>query len=130
MGDRGNIYVTDGSAPGVFLYGHWSGSVMCGQLQGALARRVRWHDTPYLTRIIFDAMTDGDHGSETGLGISTTICDNEYPILIVDTRTETVTIGREGVPPIPTDRSWSFDEFAVLPLDETGWPANVDLSYA
>lgn len=129
MGDRANIYIApqrDEGAAGVFLYAHWGGARVCGWLQGALRRKARWYDAPYLARMIFDEMTAGCQGDETGFGISATISDNEYPIVIVDCAKQRVSLGTEAVPPVPIDgRSWSFAEFAALPLpeDEDGWPA-------
>ena len=50
----------------------------------ALGRKQRWDDEPYLTRIIFCGLLDGDLDGETGFGISTGICDNENNIFEVD----------------------------------------------
>lgn len=77
----------DGSATTVrytFLYTHWNGSQIRENLRVALSRKLRWNDPAYLTRIIFDTMTAGDQGSETGYGISAGLCDNQHPVLIVD----------------------------------------------
>jgi hypothetical protein len=38
---------------------------------GDRANAVRWDDDAYLARIMFDQMTLGDHGEETGFGITT-----------------------------------------------------------
>jgi hypothetical protein len=124
MGDRANIYVRPqfGEPAGVFLYSHWGGSSVCPAVQQALNRRARWGDGPYLTRMIFDALTGGDRG-ETGFGISCGIADNEHPIVIVDVGAQAVMLGTATVPPVPLDGlSWSFAEFAKLPLPEDGWP--------
>lgn len=85
MGDRGNIKVGN-----VFLYTHWEGSELKKILRTAFKKKWRWDDEPYLTRIIFDVMTDGMHGEETGFGISTGICDNDNPILEVDVKKQKV----------------------------------------
>lgn len=90
MGDRANCIVNQ-AYPGeneekapVYLYTHWGGDELPGVVQKALQREQRWDDPPYLTRIIFGTMTGGEHGNETGYGISTYLCDNEYPLIIVD----------------------------------------------
>ena len=87
MGDRGNIFVREsadeGETRGVYLYSHWGGEELPLVLKRALSRKQRWDDGPYLTRIIFDEMTAGQHGTETGFGISATLGDNEYPIITV-----------------------------------------------
>lgn len=98
MGDRGNIVVQDdyGPAP-VYLYSHWGGTELPDILAAALERgQGRWSDAPYLTRIIFNQMTAGDEMSETGFGISTKLTDNEYPLLVVDTRKGVVRVAQEG----------------------------------
>jgi len=85
MGDRGNIVVDDGQNKPVFLYTHWTGTELPQILQRALKRgRGRWGDTAYLTRIIFSEMIQNEVLEETGYGISTTLCDNEHNILLVD----------------------------------------------
>ena len=112
MGDRGNIAIqqpSDGATARVYLYSHWGGSELPSVLQTALARKVRWDDPAYLARIIFDAMTEGEQGEETGYGISTFISDNEHPILVVDCGTQTITV--EGG---PADVKWTFAEFIAL----------------
>jgi len=85
MGDRGNIVVSDGQNPPVFLYSHWTGSDLPKILQQALKRgKGRWGDTPYLTRIVFSQMIKGELLEVTGYGISTSMCDNENNILFLD----------------------------------------------
>jgi len=124
MGDRGNIRVAQGpEAPDVFLYSHWGGSDLANVLQVALSRRQRWDDPAYLTRIIFDAMTEGHHGSETGYGVSTCCPDNEHAVLRVlpwgEGKVQVLArnAGERALPlPKPAEvlRSLTFDEFAHL----------------
>jgi hypothetical protein len=94
MGDRGNIVIKqnqyeDKPFQGVFLYSHWDGSDLPWTLQRALQRKARWNDVPYLARIIFCEMIGNDTG-ETGYGISTSMCDNEHPLLIVDCEKQSI----------------------------------------
>lgn len=91
MGDRGNIFVKDHGA-GVYLYTHWDGYSIGLTLRDALARRLRWTDGPYLTRIIFCELVKHDLRGENGYGISSHICDNEYNILEVDPENKTVKV--------------------------------------
>ena len=123
MGDRSNVVVKDGQSQ-VWLYGHWNGESYVNDTQAALARRVRWNDPSYLARIIFDQLTDGQHGEETGFGISTSIGDNNRPILVVDVRRQIIyllpkrTLTPDGIVPNdyePSER-WTFEEFAVATL--------------
>lgn len=84
MGDRANIAVKNGSSR-VYLYTHWNGSSLPQVASAGLdAGRGRWNDPAYLTRIVFCRMVAGNEMNETGFGISTSICDNEYPILVID----------------------------------------------
>lgn len=101
MGDRGNIVIKDGNddAP-VWLYGHWAGHGMAAMLRTALKREQRWGDAPYLARIVFCEMIKGDEGGETGFGIATRLCDNEYPILVVDASDQTVHVASEELVPL------------------------------
>lgn len=92
MGDRANVVIIDestdlSSKTAVFLYGHWIGYDLPDILAAALKRgKERWKDAPYLARIIFNEMTDQASSTVTGFGISTSITDNEHPLLVVDTR--------------------------------------------
>ena len=95
MGDRGNIVVrqSDKQADDVWFYGHWSGYRMESAVREALALRERWTDTSYLARIIFCRFVGSNPESwadTCSFGISTSIGDNEYPILVVDCERQTV----------------------------------------
>ncbi len=114
MGDRGNIVVREGSQE-IWLYTHWCGSDIADVVQKALQKKWRWDDAPYLTRIIFDTLTEGCYGEETGFGIWTGPCDNEHDILVVD-------VGQKKVfkyaPHPKTNRcssipkkEWTFEQF-------------------
>lgn len=90
MGDRANIFFVDtnesegGTLRGIYLYTHWSGSVLPLILQSALRRgKGRWGDSQYLARIIFSEMIQEDVLTETGYGISTYIGDNEHSVIRV-----------------------------------------------
>lgn len=128
MGDRGNIVVRDYDAveagqslADVWLYTHWAGGGMKRILQRALARKARWYDPPYLARIIFCEMAKDDIDSETGFGISTSMCDNEHDVLLVESGKERVVLlgcdWADQNSPLPVDVSpgivkvWTFDEF-------------------
>ena len=81
MGDRGNIVCN-----GVFMYSHWGGYGLKEQLRNALKRGMsRWDDPSYLARLIFCEMVSASDNllGTTGYGLSTTLCDNERPILFV-----------------------------------------------
>jgi hypothetical protein len=121
MGDRGNIVIRQGEHPPVVLYTHWSGYALPGTLGAALAKRQRWDDNPYLARIIFDTLTAGQQGQETGFGITTYLADNQYPILEVDPDTETVRVWREPEWLLQTEpeRRFTFEEFVALGPDVT-----------
>lgn len=86
MGDRGNIVIrsSQNSIDDVWFYTHWSGSDIEQTARKALSKKWRWGDSSYLARIVFDELTAGQQGEETGFGISTKLQDNEHPILIID----------------------------------------------
>ena len=87
MGDRANCIVHQNSfneTGPVWLYTHWGGHDLLDMVQKAIQRKQRWDDSAYLTRIIFDTMSVGQQGEETGFGISTGQCDNEHHYIIVD----------------------------------------------
>lgn len=137
MGDRANIVVrTNGSKfnePGacVVFYTHWSGYSVPEKLAEALARgKGRWSDPPYLARIIFCQMIGASGVNNlTGFGISTDICDNEYPLLLVESEQQKVLMfsrsdfegGRvlncaEAAKP---EKEWTFEEFAALKFENS-----------
>lgn len=106
MGDRANIAVSDGKGR-VYLYTHWNGTELPETLQRALARRQRWDDAFYLTRIIFCEMVKGQETEETGFGISTYVGDGENRVLVVDPDNGTVTRTGGG-------KIFSFAEYLAL----------------
>lgn len=135
MGDRANVAVkvrhgAKVNEPGacVVFYTHWRGtevpdSVARGLLQG----KKRWSDPPYLARIIFDWIENGDDG-ETGFSIDTDVGDNEHHLLVVDPQEKKVLMysrqsARESVlntdtPTVPV-KEWTFDEFVkMVPEDD------------
>lgn len=111
MGDRANIHVKGDFAEdnGVYLYSHWDGSNLPTKLQKALKKEWRWHDGQYLTRIIFDVMSEGFRDRETGLGISSYCGDGENRVLIVDVSKQTVT---------RKEKSYSFQEYINLTSEQ------------
>lgn len=117
MGDRGNIVMqyNGKKEQRIYFYGHWSGCDMPGILQGALKKRVRWDDDSYLSRIVFDALTKGRQGEETGFGISPFITDNEHDLLVVDLDNKKVVQETEGGSFV---REWTFDQFCALNIEQ------------
>lgn len=90
MGDRSNIVVKQYDGSSVYLYGHWMGEDSIGITKRVLERKQRWDDQAYLARMLFSEMVRNDLDSDTGYGISTTMCDNEYPIIVLDPSTQQV----------------------------------------
>jgi hypothetical protein len=109
MGDRGNIVVKQAAGKFVYLYTHWTGSQVQEITRRALARKVRWDDPAYLTRIIFDELCP-TRGGETGFGISLGLCDNQHPIVVVDCVKQEVRIMPEGKQE-EDGKGISFDKF-------------------
>lgn len=122
MGDRANVVVLqhhgEGDPQKVYLYTHWGGCELPFTLQKALERGVdRWDDEPYLTRIIFNQMTEGIEMEETGIGISTYLTDNEHPLLLVDCKDKLVSMVREK-DENSVLHQWPFDSFVALKKEE------------
>lgn len=90
MGDRSNIVVKQPDGSSVWLYGHWMGEDSINIVHDVLSRKQRWADHAYLTRMLFEKMIANNLDSETGFGISTTMQDNEYPIIVLNPSLQTV----------------------------------------
>lgn len=110
MGARAQVHMKNS---GVFLYTHWGSGSIVEDVRKALASdagRSRWDDEEYLTRIIFDVMTDGQHGEETGFGIGTQQHgDLDFKPIVVDCDNKTVSLEDEYV--FPYGFPMSFEEF-------------------
>lgn len=124
MGSRGNIFMVqhpNGSGQsdvGIFMYTHYSGHALPEILQTVLRHKVRWNDEPYLARMIFSAMIKDDVSGERGAGLSTYLCDYNYPILVVNSEEQTVSVADavdENNNPLSTIfKTYSFSEFCEL----------------
>lgn len=109
MGDRGNIVIQEENGNKIYFYTHWQGSYIKNILKAALIRgENRWNDCAYLSRIIFCEMIKDDVLGETGNGISTTMCDNEHNLLVVDVKEQKVYLTKED---FSKQETWSFEEF-------------------
>jgi hypothetical protein len=124
MGDRANIVIVQhphppikGKPPLVYFYSHWGGHQLPATLQKALRRKERWSDESYLARIIFCGMVEGYEKEPTSFGIATYLCDNEYPLLVVDAEKQTVSAAPASAPFEPF-RTVSFEEYCALDEDE------------
>lgn len=116
MGDRSNIVIKQHDGSRVWLYGHWMGEDSINVVRDTLAQRERWSDAPYLARMLFARMVQGDPAGVTGYGISTYMCDNEYPVIVLDPETQTVVLedSKEwGKPLEPITPAVSFETFAM-----------------
>lgn len=92
MGDRGSVLIKDNK---VFLYTHWNATNLPEIVERAIAKKWRWGDPDYLTRIIFDTMTEEQHGEETGYGIGTQKAGDIWRLVTVDCKKQTVTVQDE-----------------------------------
>lgn len=135
MGDRANVYIKQSADHGVYLYTHWGGTELPVLVQTSLRRaESRWGDDAYLARAIFSDMIQGHERDLTGFGISAFICDNEHPIIIVDSDQKMVGFAPEPEQDNPSIRmqgggqpemlrSWSFEDFTRLK------PAEIEQEY-
>lgn len=121
MGDRANIVIQERDGGLIYLYSHWGGTDLWETLRGTLAKRWRWDDSSYLARLIFQDMTRGSEDEETGFGISTHLCDNEHPLLVVNCESKSVGVYREeddlADPAVTPIRSFSFAAYVNLTED-------------
>ncbi len=122
MGDRANCIVLQNTYeenPPVWLYTHWDGSNLLAMVQKAIQHKQRWEDSPYLTRIIFDTMSAGHQGEETGFGISTSECDNNHHYVVVDPKRQEVRI--EDLESRYVYHRWTFKEFCTTNLSDVNF---------
>jgi hypothetical protein len=84
MGDRVQVHIVEGDRHNIWLYGHWSGDRIISDVRRALAKRWRWRDSEYLTRIIFDEMVGDSQGGELSYGIGNSQHGDVYRIVEVD----------------------------------------------
>lgn len=115
MGDRGSVQIipSDTTEYSVYLYTHWRGQELAQTVHRALARKQRWTDDSYLTRIIFcemlrDGYNDPIEAFDTpeSYGISAYPTESEYPDLVVDCAKQQVRVA---------NFKKSFEEFVKDP---------------
>lgn len=124
MGDRANVVVLDywkadvaDEVPAVYLYAHWGGERLHKVAREALnsdAARDRWGDSSYLTRILFHQILNemADPNDSLGFGLSASLTDNEYDILVIDPVTQRATFRKQGSEAYPVvNDGLSFEEF-------------------
>lgn len=92
MGARSNIVVQESNGNRIYLYGHWMGEDSINVVAEVLSQRERWGDESYLARMLFAKMIEGDPQGSTGYGISTYMCDNEYPLIVLEPATMTAVL--------------------------------------
>jgi hypothetical protein len=131
MGDRANVAIiqhpylpyaktTDDTIPrAIWVYLHWGGYNLPSTLRDAIeAARPRWDDESYGTHILIDQLTKGERDEETGCGISLTIGDNEYDVLVVDLDAQVVRVVPQGPASAgalaESDRTFTFTEYLAL----------------
>lgn len=109
MGDRANVKMTEDGGS-VWFYTHSAGSRLPELVrQGLENGRSRFGDSPYLNRILFDALTKGYIGETTGFGIDFRAGDGDDRVIVVDHDSNTVY--REGYP----QNAVSFEVFIDSP---------------
>lgn len=81
---------------GVYLYTHWGATELYEDVKNAIRKKWRWDDPEYLTRIIFDEMTKGVQGRETGYGIGTEMAGDIWRLVTVDCEKFTVSVEDYG----------------------------------
>jgi hypothetical protein len=99
MGDRANFGFVQNNGDVLYLYGHWAGHNMLGNLAAALAAaEPRWGDPSYATRIATSNLIGEDWKSTTGWGFSINrLEDNEHKVPVVNWDAQTVTLFEEDL---------------------------------
>jgi hypothetical protein len=92
MGDRSAIAIEQYNGSRVYLYGHWMGEGAIEVVSDTLDRGLRWDDSSYLARLMFERMIRDSAGSETGFGISAVRPDVEYPIIVLNCEQKMLTV--------------------------------------
>lgn len=95
MGDRANVYIHEGSRPGVYLYTHWDGTGLPRLIKDAMdtdRAQNRFTDQAYLARILLEEMIKDSLGTETGYGVSAEIQDGRDRIVDIDTYSRSITL--------------------------------------
>lgn len=89
MGDRGQVCI-HGIYPdewdrdhNVCIYTHWGASDLVDDVKNAIAKKWRWCDEEYFTRIVADEVIK-NHGSELGYGIGNEIHGDVWRIISID----------------------------------------------
>lgn len=116
MGDRGQVKLIFG-VRSIYFYSQSGGGSLLADVQRAIAKRLRWDDSEYLARIIFDTITEGEHDTETGFGIGLTPhIDIENPFVCVDLQNQEV--WEENAPYVrgglTIEEPLTFEEFVDL----------------
>lgn len=114
MGNRANVAFTPdpGQAGTVCLYTHWDGARLPLLVKQALAKRWRWDDKSYLTRIVFCHIVGESYGDETGFGIDVSPPDNQHLFIVIDVMAQEVRFVTEW--PVELNKvlaRWSFEEY-------------------
>ena len=81
-----------------------------------LAKKQRWNDASYLSRMIFSHMIRDDVGGEIGYGILTdNVCDAEEELLVDIDRQEVIRkrLGHDN-------QTFTFNDLIDEPIDEEG----------
>lgn len=89
MSTRGQVHFKNS---GVYLYQHMDGYNLPIEIANALLLKERWDDEEYLTRIVFDTMTDQSNAQTTGYGIGTEEHGDIEYLVVLDVAHQTVEV--------------------------------------
>jgi hypothetical protein len=110
MGDRANFGFQQSNGDVLYLYGHWAGHQMMGQLATALEAvkgEGREKDEAYANRIAISQIIGENWKNPLGWGITVnTLADNEHTVPVVDWANDTVKL---------FDHDWKTSTLADLP---------------
>lgn len=106
MGARAQVKIED---TGVFLYTHWGSRDIVEDVRTVIRRGKRLDHPDYLARIVFDQMTLGRQGWDTGAGIGTSQHGDIDILVTINTEKKTVRVDNMYE---KTSTTQTFQEFA------------------
>jgi hypothetical protein len=92
MGDRAAVSIKQGYGENVCLYTHWGGSELPATLRRAVISILGGEDNEITNAAVVAAVTAAAMGEETIVGLASTLSSIEYPLLVVDPRTQMITV--------------------------------------
>jgi hypothetical protein len=105
MGTSSQVCLETEDGP-LYFYKHYDGRRVMVDVQKALSMKLRWDDSHYLARIIFEQMISENTDKECGYGIGLREMPNISLLVIVDCERKEVTVKKNTL-----KFKMSFDQY-------------------